>query len=113
VASLNGEAQMANKDSEILDLAQQFGLNPRQCPDCPPNAWMARCPDTQHPLFIDLEKELYYCGWCKRGGGPSSFLDFVEEREEKARRRREEYAAEQIARSTGSLAHWGKKSIKS
>ncbi|MFL2544416.1 MAG: hypothetical protein ACJ0RV_01090 [Longimicrobiales bacterium] len=95
---------MKYQDSEIFNLAQQLGLNPRhedpfgQNPP-PLHIWTAQCPHTNHYIFINLEKDLYYCGWCKRGGGPSSLLDFKEERKEKSRREREEFAARQAVRS--------------
>ena len=90
---------MAKKDSEIFNLAQQSGLCPRhEYPHGPnpppPHIWTTRCPGTGHYLYINLEKELYYCGWCKRGGGPSSLLDFVKDREEKAKAWREELRQE-------------------
>ena len=100
-----------SKHSEVIELARVLKLNPRQSPDEPPHIWYINCPCTPHYLLVDVSIDKFYCGYCKRGGGPSSLRDFVEERREADERRRQEFSAKEIRRAANSLAEWGRGSI--
>ncbi len=45
------------------------------------NSWRARCPETNHPLFINAEAGSFGCGWCKRKGGAVELRKFARQRE--------------------------------
>jgi len=68
--------------SQIIMTARKLHLNPTPCGDHPDH-WKARCPGTNHPIFISPEREEWGCGWCRRKGGPQELREFQAERTRK------------------------------
>ncbi len=86
-AELEANAVAARKHtSEIVEAARELDLTPTPT-GTDPRFWSARCPQTNHPLFINAEVNEFGCGWCKRKGGPAELAQFVAERRERARKR--------------------------
>ena len=42
-----------------------------------PGLWQARCPERNHPVFINAADNAFGCGWCKRRSGFQEFREFV------------------------------------
>jgi hypothetical protein len=59
--------QTTKEATEIVRLAQELALAPRS-KGTRPDAWQARCPGTNHLLEIQATRNLFYCGYCRRGG---------------------------------------------
>jgi hypothetical protein len=74
----NAEAAKA-RESAIVSASRTLGLHPEPT-GTGPDHWKASCPETNHPLYMDAAKELFFCGWCRRRGGPEELRFFVEER---------------------------------
>jgi hypothetical protein len=69
-------------DSRLVEVARELGL----CPEPTGTGgthWQARCPGTNHPLYIEAAVESFGCGWCRRKGGEAELRDFVRERRER------------------------------
>ena len=67
----------------IVAVAGELRLDPRPSGRHPAE-WWACCPGVNHHLHIHADTELFYCGYCRRGGGESELRQFVEERRQKA-----------------------------
>jgi hypothetical protein len=79
-AELDDNARAAKSGANaIVRAAHELRLNPRPS-GTGPNSWIASCPQTNHPLRIDAEANLFGCGWCKRKGGPTELEQFVADR---------------------------------
>ncbi len=69
-------------ESRLVEVARELGL----CPEPTGTGgthWQARCPGTNHPLYIEASVETFGCGWCKRKGGEAELREFVRERRER------------------------------
>jgi hypothetical protein len=42
--------------------------------------WIACCPGTKHPLELQPKRNLFYCGYCRVGGGIDELDEFVAQR---------------------------------
>ncbi|MCE9614868.1 MAG: hypothetical protein K8T26_11365 [Lentisphaerae bacterium] len=68
--------------SAIVAAADTLGLNPRPS-GRGPSGWWANCPGTGHMIEIQVATNLFYCGYCRRGGGEAELRQFVAERRRK------------------------------
>lgn len=66
------------ENTEIVKVAQELGLHPEPS-GAGPDEWQASCPKGRHQLVIQATKNLFYCGYCRRGGGPDELRAFVKE----------------------------------
>ena len=71
--------QARAEPTPIVDLAEELALDPEPSVRHA-GRWEARCPGTGHRLQLDARKGLFYCGYCRRGGGPEDLRAFVRER---------------------------------
>jgi hypothetical protein len=77
---LKENAQKAREsETEIIKVARELGLSPEPTGHGPSH-WCARCPGTNHVLFIDSAENSFGCGWCKRKGTAQELRAFVKER---------------------------------
>ena len=71
--------QAEKNKSEIITVAQELGLQPE-----PTGkglySWRASCPNTRHPIWIDTQKDIFGCPWCKKKGDSELLRLFVKER---------------------------------
>jgi hypothetical protein len=67
------------RDSEIVTMARRLNLRPKPAGNHP-DSWRASCPETNHRLQIDANQNLFYCGYCRRGGDAEELRKFVGER---------------------------------
>lgn len=74
--------------SDIVKTAEELSLHPRPDGESP-KSWIANCPGTSHPIWINTEDNIFGCPWCKKKGGPDELRAFVQERREKQRQRQE------------------------
>jgi hypothetical protein len=44
--------------------------------------WIARCPGTNHTLEMQPKRNLFYCGYCRVGGGIDDLGEFAAQRKE-------------------------------
>ena len=79
-------AKAKQNETEIISTARELGLSPTPA-GVGPNHWHARCPQTNHNLYITASENQFGCGWCKRKGGPDALRDFVAQRKEWASKR--------------------------
>jgi hypothetical protein len=63
----------------VSRVARELGLGPEPTGTGPVH-WQARCPGTNHPLYIQAATGMFGCGWCKRKGGEAELREFVAER---------------------------------
>lgn len=75
--------RVAVKPSAVINAAQLLGLHPEPTGEHP-DKWRASCPGSNHPIFISAEQDKWFCGWCKRHGGPEELDAFARERRRKA-----------------------------
>jgi hypothetical protein len=69
------------QETEIIKVARMLGLSP-QPTGTGVSYWQARCPETNHQLYINAEKNSFGCGWCKRKGSIEELRAFVKERKD-------------------------------
>lgn len=72
------------KETEIIRVARELTL----CPEPTgkdPVYWQARCPEMNHPIYINSVDNSFFCGWCKRKGGIEELRAFAEERKGRAK----------------------------
>lgn len=82
-ADLDRNAKLAQaRETPIVQTARDLKLYPEPTGDSPDH-WQARCPETNHPLFIHAGSGTFGCGWCGRKGGPDELRKFVLQRNEK------------------------------
>ena len=67
------------REAEIVTKARQLGLSP-QASSLDVKFWIARCPGTNHPLDLQPKRNLFYCGYCRVGGGIDKLDEFVAQR---------------------------------
>ncbi len=75
------QAARANR-SEIVHAAEELGLYPEPTGKGP-YSWRANCPGTSHPIWIDTEKNIFGCPWCRKKGDSDELRAFVKERRAK------------------------------
>jgi hypothetical protein len=65
--------------AEIVTTAAHLGLalQPSQFGR---RTWIACCPGTNHTLELQPKRNLFYCGYCRVGGGIDDLEKFVAER---------------------------------
>ena len=73
------EENMIHAEEAIVSLARDLGLSPKPSP-VSLNAWNARCPGTNHGLQLNIERNEFWCGYCKRSGNLKDLQSFVDER---------------------------------
>ena len=68
------EAEIVTKAAQLrlLPSASKLGLG----------TWIARCPGTNHTLEIQPKRNLFYCGYCRVGGGIDELDEFAAQRKE-------------------------------
>jgi len=71
--------QAEKNKSEIVAVAQELGLQPEPTGKGP-HSWRASCPGTGHPIWIDTQKNIFGCPWCKKKGDSELLRLFVKER---------------------------------
>ena len=74
------------REAEIVTKAAHLGLSP-MASNLDVKFWIARCPGTNHTLDLQAKRNLFYCGYCRVGGGIDKLDEFV------ALRRRSKAAA--------------------
>ena len=67
------------REAEIVTKARQLGLSP-QASSLDVKFWIARCPGTNHTLDLQAQRNLFYCGYCRVGGGIDKLDEFVAHR---------------------------------
>lgn len=72
-------------ETEIIWTARELGLTPKPA-GVGPQFWWARCPETNHSLYIDAAENSFGCGWCKRKGNAEDLRAFVMERKDRKKR---------------------------
>lgn len=79
-ADLERHAEEArSSEGDIVRVARELGLGPEPTGTGPVH-WRARCPGTNHPLYIQAATGTFGCGWCRRKGGEAELRKFVAER---------------------------------
>jgi hypothetical protein len=80
---LEDNAQKAREtETEIIKVARELGLSPKPT-GTGPTYWWARCPETNHHLYINAAEDSFGCGWCKRKGAVEELRAFVRERKDR------------------------------
>jgi hypothetical protein len=74
------------REAEIVTKAAHLGLA-LEASNFSRGTWIACCPGTNHTLDLQPKRNLFYCGYCKVGGGIDKLDEFV------ALRRRSKAAA--------------------
>ena len=69
------------REAEIVTKAAHLGLSP-MASNLDVKFWIARCPGTNHTLELQPKKNLFYCGYCRVGGGRDELDEFVAQRKE-------------------------------
>jgi hypothetical protein len=73
------EENEAWREAEIVVTAAQLDLSPMaSCLGA--GAWIARCPGTNHALQMQPKRNLFYCGYCRVGGGIDKLDEFTTRR---------------------------------
>ena len=67
------------REAEIVTKAAHLGLSP-VASNLDVKFWIARCPGTNHTLDLQPKQNLFYCGYCKVGGGIDKLDEFVAHR---------------------------------
>jgi hypothetical protein len=68
-----------SRETEIVTKAAQLGLSPEPS-SLMRGTWLARCPGTNHTLELQPKQNLFYCGYCKVGGGIDKLEKFTAKR---------------------------------
>ena len=74
------------REAEIVTKAAHLGLA-LEASNFSRGTWIACCPGTNHTLELQPKRNLFYCGYCRVGGGIDKLDEFV------AQRRRSKAAA--------------------
>jgi hypothetical protein len=74
------------REAEIVTKAAHLGLA-LEASNFSRETWIACCPGTNHTLELQPKRNLFYCGYCRVGGGIDKLDEFV------AQRRRSKAAA--------------------
>jgi hypothetical protein len=67
------------REAEIVTKASHLGLSP-MASNLDVKFWIARCPGTNHTLDLQPKRNLFYCGYCRVGGGIDKLDEFVAHR---------------------------------
>jgi hypothetical protein len=70
------KANEAWREAEIVSKAAQWGLSP-DASKLDVGTWIARCPGTNHTLQMQPKQNLFYCGYCRVGGGMVELYEFA------------------------------------
>jgi hypothetical protein len=65
------------REAEIVTKAAHLGLA-LEASNFSRGTWIACCPGTNHTLELQPKRNLFYCGYCKVGGG----IDKLDEKKE-------------------------------
>jgi hypothetical protein len=74
---LAAEAAQQRQKAQILEVADELGLNPRPAGHND-SAWIADCPRRTHTLILSPSLNEFGCGYCRRKGGANELRAFVE-----------------------------------
>ena len=69
------------REAEIVTKAARLGLSP-MASSLGVGTWIARCPGTNHTLQMQPKRNLFYCGYCRVGGGIAELDEFTAQRKE-------------------------------
>ena len=69
------------REAEIVIKAAELGLSP-MASSLGGGAWIARCPGTNHTIQMQPKRNLFYCGYCRVGGGIDKLDEFAAQRKE-------------------------------
>ena len=69
------------REAEIVTKAAQLGLSP-MASSLGVGTWITRCPGTNHTLELQPKRNLFYCGYCRDGGGIDELGEFAAQRKE-------------------------------
>jgi len=73
------ESRRRGRNTKIVKAARRLGLGPS--PDSrSPTIWQARCPGTNHSIWLCVESNTFGCGYCGQKGGPEVLENFVRQR---------------------------------
>ena len=67
------------REAEIVTKAANLGLA-LEASNFSRGTWIACCPGTNHTLDLQPKRNLFYCGYCKVGGGIDKLDEFVAHR---------------------------------
>ena len=67
------------REAKIVTKAAQLGLA-LQASHFSRGTWIACCPGTNHTLELQRKRNLFYCGYCRVGGGIDELDEFVAQR---------------------------------
>ena len=67
------------REAKIVTKAAQLGLA-LQASHFSRGTWIACCPGTNHTLELQPKRNLFYCGYCRVGGGIDELDEFVAQR---------------------------------
>ena len=67
------------REAEIVTKAAHLGLSP-MASNLEVKFWIVRCPGTNHTLDLQPKRNLFYCGYCRVGGGIDKLDEFVAQR---------------------------------
>jgi hypothetical protein len=76
--TMAAEADQHSNEAAITKAAIDLKLNPRPAGQNT-TAWIADCARRSHFIEISTSRNEFYCGYCKRGGGPAELRAFCEE----------------------------------
>ena len=76
------ESRRRGRNTKIVKAARRLGLDPS--PDSrSPTIWQARCPGTNHTIWLCVESNTFGCGYCRQKGGPDALENFVRQHTDK------------------------------
>jgi hypothetical protein len=67
------------REAEIVTKAAHLGLA-LEASNFSRGTWIACCPGTNHTLDLQPKRNLFYCGYCRVGGGIDELDEFVAQR---------------------------------
>ena len=73
------EGNMIHAEEAIVSLARDLGLSPEPSP-VSHVTWNARCPGTNHGLQLNIERNEFWCGYCKQRGNLKDLQSFADKR---------------------------------
>ena len=65
--------------SPIVEVATELKLDP-DTDGTTSGMWEANCPTRPHRLLLQTSTDLFYCGYCRVGGGPDELRALAVER---------------------------------
>jgi hypothetical protein len=69
------------REAKIITRAAHLGLA-LQASHFSKGTWIACCPGTNHTLELQPKRNLFYCGYCRVGGGIDKLDEFAAQRKE-------------------------------